>query len=1089
MKSESASRIAKLHLIWMMLLGVAVLIGPSLSVAQTDLATVRGVVTDPSGALMPNVTVDLTNVAMNVSRKAVTNAVGEYEIPYVVPGTYQVTCTATGFEKFVAQDVGLVANEVRRLDIQMHVGAAATQVTVTAGASVISTEGAQITGGFTQDYYKDSPLSVASHFPQDQMIMMPMVQSQQGSFALTITGLDATQVGELLDGVETDGTVNLVQNTHATEDLQITNANAPAEFSRPVSFTMAGKSGGNTFHGSADFDEINSALNARFTLFPTKPSFKTHVGFGELSGPLKRDRTFFYVNYTLYRVPAHSFYYENVPDPNERAGNFSELSTPVINPYTGIQFPNNTINIPMSSVSLAEQNLYIPLPNLGVETIAANNYGFNWPHPEDLYKYDSWDARVDHNFSSKHQLFGRYIDRITPYLLPGNFPEVGTWTRNRYHHSIVASDTYSFSSSLVNNFRWGYTLDHIHDGIPELGTTPVSGDVAVAAIGLQGVNPNGYKVEGFPDTFITGISPLYEQPGGINQNTSIFSYGDSLSWAKGRHVAKFGGEVRNWHNPLSQYPDGTYGEFTYDGALTGNAYADYLLGLPHYSTRLTPIVNRTSHAYELGYFAEDTFKVTPNLTLNYGLRWEYFSWPTYNDGLVYNWDPTTGDVIVPQAAINKISPLYPTSIINVAAGQANPSPDKKLWRPRIGAAYRLTDKTVIRGGYGMFSQNVGLYISGGPPNSSTLLTAPAPFSIAETYINQITAGVPEFAMPDPFPVSLAGAASSAFASQSVTGYPSNFTNGIIHEFSISLERQVHDIGLSISYVGNRGRGYDYQIGQTDMPQPSLIPWTPSRNPWPQFIDTTFMNTNGQSKYDGLLIEAKKKLGHLTFDAHYTYANSMANYFDLENPYNTDLWSHDSFTARHRFIAQFVYPFPFGKGQRWGSGASGIENAVLGGWHVNWNTEIASGQYFSPSYSGSDPSNTNTFGGQPDRICNGNLPTSQRTTSMWFNAACFAVPQPGHFGNAGENILEGPGIDVTNMVLAKDFSVKERVRINFSAAFLDMFNNPTYAFPYSNISVPSQVGQLYAPLGGINVGGGEVETGNARAIALRLRIDF
>jgi len=1065
-----------------MLLAVAVLIGPSVGVAQTGLAAVRGVVTDPSGAVVPNVTVELTNVAMNVSRKEVTNTVGEYEIPYVVPGTYQVTCTATGFEKYVAQDVGLVANEVRRLDIQMHVGAASTEVTVTAGAAVITTEGAQITGGFTEDNYRDSPLSVAAFFPQDQMIMMPMVQSEQGGFGLAVTGLPDTYVGEMLDGVENDESVNLVQNMHATQDLQITNANAPAEFSRPVSFTMEGKSGGNAFHGSVDFDEINSALNARFSLYPTKPSFKTHVGFAELAGPLKKDRTFFYFNYTLVRVPAASFYYENVPDPNERNGIFTELSTPIINPYTGAPFANNTIpQGMMSSVSLKEQSDYIPLPNLGIQTIAANNYGYYWPHPEDLYKYDSYNIRVDHNFSSKHQLFGRYIDRITPYLLPGNFPDVGTWTRNRYHHSIIASDTYSISPSLVNNFRFGWILDHIHDGIEELGVTPVTGNVAVANIGLQGVNPNGYKAEGFPDTSITGISQLYEQPGGINQNTTVFSYADSLSWAKGRHVAKFGGELRAWHQPLSQYPDGTYGEFTYDGTFTGNAYADFLLGLPRASTRLTPLVNRTSHAYELGFYAEDTFKVNTKLTLNYGLRWEYFNWPTYNDGLVYNWDPTTGDGIVPQAAISKISPLYPTSIINVVAGQALPNPEKKLFRPRLGAAYLLTDKTVVRGGFGMYSQPLGT----GEVISQGLLTAPAPFSIAESYTNTFTAGQPLFTMPNPFPSSLSLA---SVPGQSVLGYPANMTNGIIYEFSASVERQIHNVGLSISYVGNRGKGMDYALS-TNLPQPSLIPWTPSRNPWPQFIATDFEERNGQSKYDGLMIEAKKKLGHLTFDAHYTYANSMDTMEDLENPYNLGLWSHDAYTARHRFITNFIYPLPFGRGQRWGSNSPAIARAVLGNWTINWNTELQSGQYFTPSYSGSDPSNSNTYGGFPDRICNGNLPASQRTTTMWFNAACFAVPQPGHFGNSGANIIEGPGIDVTNMNLSKDFLVKERVRIGFSAAFFDMLNNPTYAFPYSNISVPSQVGQLYAPLGGLNIGGGMVEAGESRAIALRLRIAF
>jgi hypothetical protein len=189
------------------------------------------------------------------------------------------------------------------------------------------------------------------------------------------------------------------------------------------------------------------------------------------------------------------------------------------------------------------------------------------------------------------------------------------------------------------------------------------------------------------------------------------------------------------------------------------------------------------------------------------------------------------------------------------------------------------------------------------------------------------------------------------------------------------------------------------------------------------------------------------------------------------------------------VIVFLYSLPFGRGQRWGSGISGPENAVLGGWHVNWVSTFQTGQLFTPSYSGFDPSNTSTFGGIPDRTCNGNLSGGQRSTSNWFNAACFAVPQPGRFGNSGVNILTGPGTYVSNMTLAKEFPVKERVRINLEGMFLDLFNTPTYALPYSNISVPSQVGNLYAPLGGLNVGGGMVEAGMSRAVVMRLRIEF
>lgn len=1049
---------------------------------QSSLATLRGTVIDPSGAVMPNAAVEAINEATAATREAVTNAHGDYEIPYLDPGTYRVTCSASGFVQYVAQGVILLGNETRRIDMKMRLGAANTRVTVTAGAAVISTENARITGGFTSKVYETSPVST-QNFPQAQMLMSPLVQSNQGSFALTIAGLPDSQVGESMDGIQSDGTVNLVNNAHATQDLRVIASLSPAEYSRPVNFTMVGKGGSNAFHGSVHFDEVNSALNARFALYPTKPSFKTHLAIGELGGPLKKNRTFFYVNYTLIRVPSSSFYYRNVPDQNERDGNFSELSVPIINPYTGTQLSGNIIPPQMqSSVALAMQKNYIPLPNLGITTLASNNYGYYWPHPTDLYKFDSWNVRIDHNFSSKHTLFGRYMDRITPYLLPGSFPQVGTWTRNRYHHSVVLSDTYSISSTLVNNFRWGWAYDHIHDGIPELGFTPVSGDKAVTAIGLQGVNPQGYKVMGFPDTTITGVSRLYQQPGGVPQATTTFSYGDSLSWAKGRHVAKFGAELRTWHNPITSYPTGTYGNFSFDGSFTGNAYADFLLGLPITSSRLNPLVNRTSHAYEMGYYAEDTFKVTPKLTLNLGLRWEYFSWPTYDDGLMYNWNPTNGDVIVSQSALSKVSPLYPTNI-TVTTGQVVPTPDKNLWRPRIGVAYRFSGTTVIRGGVGMFSQALGSD-EAGPATTEALLTSPAPFSIAETYINSFTAGRPLFAFPDPFPSSLA---SAVVPSQSVIGYPSSITNGNIYEFTLSLEHQVHSVGLSIAYIGNRARNYNY-MASINKPKPSTVPFTQSRRPFPQFVGTSYYMSNGASNYDALLLEAKRRVGNFTFDANYTYANNMANYLNTENPYNLLQWNHTAYNARHRFVAEFMYNFPFGHGKRFGNKLPGPVNVLVGNWYTNWITTLQSGQYFTPSYSGADPSNTSTFGGIPDRICNGNL--SSPTTSQWFDTSCFAVPQAGHFGNSGVNILEGPPFHVSDMTLGKQFLVlNEKLRINFEGLFLDVFNTPTYSFPYSNISVPTQAGRLYAPLGGLNVGGGMVEAGMSRAIVLRLRLSF
>jgi hypothetical protein len=270
----------------------------------------------------------------------------------------------------------------------------------------------------------------------------------------------------------------------------------------------------------------------------------------------------------------------------------------------------------------------------------------------------------------------------------------------------------------------------------------------------------------------------------------------------------------------------------------------------------------------------------------------------------------------------------------------------------------------------------------------------------------------------------------------------------------------------------------------------LTPFTQSLRPFPQFVDTTLDVANGKSKYDALLLEAKRRLGHFSFDANYVYANSMANYLDTENVYSLLHWNHDQYTARSRMVIQFLYDLPLGRGQRWGGGMSGPENAVVGGWHVNWFSTFQSGQFYTPSYSGSDPSNTDIFGGIPDRIGNGNLSRAQRSPNHYFDPTAFAVPQPGHFGDSGVDILEGPRYNICNMTLGKEFRITERVRANLEALFQDMFNTPAYEYPAANISSKGTVGVISAALGGLSTGGTElVETGGQREIVLRFRLDF
>jgi hypothetical protein len=1056
---------------------LAVFVLPVCLLAQSDLATLRGTATDPTGAVAPRVKIELLDLGTNTSRDVLTSSSGDFEIPYVSPGTYRLTATSPGFRTFVADNVIIRAREMRRVDVTLELGAVGAEVTVTAGAANISTEGSQISGGFTREAWVDSPLS-QSFFPQAYMTTLPNIQTQQGSFTIRFAGQPSNQVAENLDGVTSDGTVNLVQNMQDFEDLQVVAVNNSAEFSRVAQFSMASKGGSNQFHGRVYYDLINSALQARRYFDPKKTPYKEHRGGANASGPVIRNKMFFYGGYSLVRIPSASFYLRDVPTLNFRGGDFSDLLTQrpamqLVDPLNNKQpFPGNII--PANRIhptSQKVQDLYIPKPNVGSPNSTFQNYGFLFPHPTDLYRWDSVTARLDYYFSSKNQIFGRFINRLTPYILNGPYENLGTWTRKRDHHSIVVTDTHTFSPRLVHQFFWGWIKDYYIDGDTTGGFTPQKGDEAVKAIGLQGVNRQGFSAMGFPRMDFTGLTTIRQNPGGVNLDQRHFEYSDSVTWSVGRHVMKYGAELRTFRDFNGSVPEGNYGTFNFTGSLTGNGYADFLLGLPFTSTRLDPLTNRTQRAYELGVFATDTFKVSRRLTLDYGLRWDYFRHARYEDGLQYNWDPATGNVIVPQEARSKVSPLYSPNIA-IVTGNVYPTPSRKNFRPRLGVAYRLREDLVIRGGYGIYSEALGNYHRA---------QGAGPFQIAETYTNNDLNRL--FSFPNPFPTSLSGA---AIPSQSVSGYPLDTTNGSIHQFNVSIEKEFAKMfGTRVSYIGSRSRSLNYSLS-LNKPRPSLTPFTQARRPWSQYVGVSYVQTDGSSNYDALQFEIQKKMGAIVLDAHYTYSSAMNNFSDLENPYDHNFWNRDSFNSRHRAVINATWNVPVGKGKHYLSTAPAVVDAALGGWQLGWISYFQSGQYFTPSFSGSDPSNTNSVGGLPDRIRDGNLAPGERQPNRWFDPSAFAPPPPGRFGNSGVNILEGPGMNLHHLSAIKEFHLSERWKFVLQGMLTNLFNHPHFDFPNANISVPNSVARVFQLRDG---GSGGREMSGARQVQFRFRLEF
>ncbi|MCC6589470.1 MAG: TonB-dependent receptor [Bryobacterales bacterium] len=1058
--------------------------------AQSDLSTIRGVVTDQSGAVVPNLNITLTNLDRNTTRTTSTTTEGTYEIPFLVPGLYKLTAVGAGFKEYVADQIRITSRETRRIDVGMEVGQVGTSVSVSAEVAAIETEGAQVADGFNNKKFVDSPLSSSSFFPQAFMTTLPNVQTNMGGWGLRFAGQgsNSNNIAESMDGVISDGPVNLVQNMFDFEELQVVAVNNSAEFSRVANFTMTGRGGTNQFHGRIWYDVTNSALNARNTFAPYKVPYKDHRGAGSVSGPIIKNKTFFYGSYNIVRIPSSTFYNRNVPTSAMRNGDFSAIATaaaPVRDPLTmvngvpstGTPFPGNVIPTNrINAMSKLIQDTYIPAPNQLAPGARTNNYGFLHPWPTDLFKWDSLTGRIDHNFSEKNTLFARYINRLTPYVLAGSFPQVGTWTRARNHHSIVASDTHVFSPGLVNTFRWGWIKDYFFDGDTIDGYTPIKGDAVVKSLGLQGVNPQGFSAMGFPTITVTGIQQLRVQPGGVAQDINIHSFANTTSYSFGGHVLKFGAEVRTWRDYNDVIPENTYGNFSFDGSLSGQPYADFLLGLPSTSSRIDPLRDRTRRAAEIGLYINDTWKVNRKLTLDYGLRWDYFKSPYYTDNLMFNWDPVSGAVIVPQESLGKISPLYPTNTITVKPGQVVPDPYKKNFRPRTGIAYRITDTFVIRGGYGQYSESLGAL--------TMMNTGAGPYRIADTFVNldQLRAGRAPFSFPNPFPA--AGGALVA-SSQSVTGFPNQTRNGVIHQFNATLEKEIHKLGFRLSYIGSRSNGLNYTLS-TNKPAPSLTPFTAARRPYPQFIGTTFWQNDGKAKYDSAQIEVTKRYGWAQFNGHYTLSNSMANYLNLENPYKHDYWNRDQYNARNRAVITTNWDLPFGKGKKFLSAMPKGLNYALGGWQAQTVHYFQGGQYFTPSYSSLDPSNTNTFGGIPDRIADGNLDRGTRSIQRWFDPSAFTTPQPGRFGNSGVNILQGPGLNLHHLALTKDFPITERWKVILQGSINNIFNHPHYNYPNANISVPGQVGQLFQTQEG---GGQAREVSDARHVFLRLRIEF
>ncbi|MGH9325651.1 MAG: carboxypeptidase regulatory-like domain-containing protein [Terriglobia bacterium] len=1053
------------------------------SKAQSTFGSITGTVTDPSGAVVPNAQVLVTNEGTGAVRTVNTSSAGVFNVPDLDFGVYRAQVTAKGFTTFERSGLHLAANQILNLNVTLNVGAASTVVQVHAATPVINTEATDISGSMNHQAIEQLPL--VSRHAADQGIY---------TYALFNTGVEAVPTSSLdvVDGARLEtGTIPTMDGIavmayfqgagpvqpgfESVQEVKVETAVAPAEFATAGNIQVITKGGTNQFHGGAFWDYNGNDLNAR-QFFSSSVPFRVYNDFGaSLGGPIKKNKLFFFGDYEGSREAAKGLRQEDVPLPAWRNGDFSSLlpGTPLVNPLTKQPFAGNIIPPSMiSKVSQNIQNYIYPLPNTGAPGQTSNNWQELVPSNTGFTDFNNIDARVDYDPRPHDSVFARASWRKMPLYFE-DCPYPLAVPQYRWGKSGVIAWTHILNPSAVNELWFGGTY---HRNFYEANAF---GNNLLQQFGIQGISTAG--IHDAPEFDITGVTAWdldadcdsYES----NPETTLEVI-DDVIWTSGRHLMKFGFDAVRDRLDGNKISSNVYGQYSFTGVYSGSGYGDFLLGIPQTTTAGLPSPEWDFRGTTYGLYGQDQFKVNSKLTLNYGLRWELQEPYSSKTGSIYNFDPQTGALVIPDAGANHVSPFFPTNVPIETASQAHYPAGTLLsfngtnFQPRMGFAYKLFNKTVIRGGYGVYTNLIYAPLIRGAMSGG-------PFSGSATYINAINNGVPLFSFPHPF------LTSGTSSTQNVNGINSNLKDPYTQQWQLSVERQIGSIGLRISYLGARSDQLIFRRN-LNQPAPSTTPFSTSERRYPIYNQVIYSDSGGNDSYNGLEISAQKKYGqNLSFNSGWTWSKDLTDTQDsggggtsfggqvIQNQFDRAVEeSNNGLTLPQRFFTYALYTLPVGQGQHFLSGVSKPVQEVLGGWRTTWTVTAQSGQWFTPSFSGFDTSNTATFGGRPDRIANGNLPSSQRSITNWFNPAALKIPgcpdatpvcsnpaDVGRFGNSGLFILSGPPIFDVDFGLAKDFSLGEHARLRFSMTMANALNHPNFAAPRSNISATSTVATI------------------------------
>jgi len=1074
--------------VWMCL---CVLLLPGLAIGQSFLGSIGGSVVDPNSAVVPGAEVTLLHVGTGVKRTSTTNAEGSYSFANLPLGSYTVTVTRSGFKEARSSHIVLTTSQAARFDATLEVGEVTQTVDVTAAPPTLNTENAQLGDVRPREDLLNLPLNSRSAI---NFFFLTSSNYQGEGSSYSLGGLRGGNTNFTIDGVSSNssafgGQVGPMTETplEALREVKVLSSNNSAEFPGVGTIVISSRSGENQPHGSAFFVSSNNALNARNTFAVSKPKGPIRHEFGgSVGGPIYisglydgHSRSFFYFTWEQQRFPGAFNGVGNVPTLKMRAGDFSDLlpTRRIVDPLTGQPFAGNIIPTGrLSPVALRMQEFGFLTPNFG----PANEFSANWRglFPAST-KNNRYVARVDHQLKSADALSVRVNLRMIP--LPGQYDAalpIFKRDQERQTRNVHISETHTFSPTLFNELRFGFARDYstlagIHHGAELL-----------EQFGLQGINlSNKRDLAGVPSVNFVNFSSWSEFPSYF-WVAETYEFLDNISFSRGKHNFKAGALVRRNRPNISACCTSDFGTLSFDGFATGFDYSDFLLGIPQSTGRFERPQPRYNRYTELGGFFQDDFHMSSKLTLNLGLRYEYFPPPVDKYDMRFGFDQGTGNLVVAsQNSLRLVSPVFPKTIPIVSAEAAGfPSRsllerDRNNLGPRVGFAYRLFSKasTVLRGGFGIYYTRL----------SYTLMDSfgGGPFQSDERFQNQIVGGVPRFQFPNPFP------GTGTIPTQSVSPVSRDLRTPYTQQWNLTVE---HELGSSIvaraTYRGFQSLRIPY-TGNLNTPLASSDTGNRNLFRYPQFFRVDFTQDGGIQKLHAFDANVERKFSKgLTFQSGWTWAKNLSDVGNdgesssIENPYDRRReMGNISWTPRHRFVSQALYELPFGKGKPFGGSSSPLQQ-VFGDWQISGAVVFQTGQFLTPSFSGSDPSNTRTQGGRPDQT--GDPQLSDPSILAWFNASAFAVPPNGRFGNSARGVIVGPGLANLDFGLFKYFNLSEKARFQIRMTATNFFNHPNYANPNVNIS-SSTVGRITA------LQGGRLDTLGAgpRFIQVGARFDF